>query len=52
MPIEIRELVIKVKIEEAAHSALNAFDMLEMKKNLLKECKKEIRIQLKKEKER
>lgn len=52
MPIEIRELIIKVKIEESNHSALNAFDLSEMKKNLLKECKKEIRIQLKKEKER
>lgn len=52
MAIEIRELVIKVKIEEGNSSSNNQVDMLHIKQSVLKECKKEIRKQLRKYKER
>lgn len=54
MPIEIRELIIKVKVEESgsASSSLNTYAIQEIKNSLLKECKKEIRNQLKKNNER
>ena len=52
MPIEIRELIIKVKVEETSTSPLNANSIREMKNSILKECKKEIRNQIKKNNER
>ena len=52
MPIEIRELIVKVRIEEEGRSALNEYSVAEIKKALFRECKKEIRSQLRKNKER
>ena len=52
MAIEIRELRIKVKIEEAHTSSRDDYDLDQMRQFLLKECKKEINKQLNKYKER
>ncbi len=52
MPIEIRELVIKVKIEESQNKSTSDLDVSKIKESLLKECKKEITRQLKLRKER
>ena len=53
MAIEIRELVIKVKIEEPQkRSSIDQVDMEKMKYSILKECKKEIKRELKRTKER
>jgi hypothetical protein len=52
MPIEIRELRIKVKIEEPINARSLDMDMLQLKHSLLKECKKEIKKQLSNSKER
>mgnify|MGYP003625131568 CR=1 FL=1 len=52
MPIEIRELLIKVKIEEGMTSSTDSADLEQMKRDVLKECKKEITKQLSKHKER
>jgi hypothetical protein len=51
MAIEIRELVITVRIEESARQTGNP-DLAELRKLLLKECKKEIAAQIRKSKER
>jgi hypothetical protein len=52
MPIEIRELIIKVKVDESTKSNVNDIDISDLKNSLLKECKREIKLQLKKSKER
>ena len=52
MPIEIRELVIKVRIEEDLNKPSEQVDMSKMKQSILKECKKEIERQLRRSKER
>lgn len=52
MPIEIRELVIKVKVEEATKKASDNLDMNEIRKSITSICKKEIKKQLEKNKER
>ncbi len=53
MAIEIRELVIKVKIEESLNGAKNTdVDLEKIKQSVLKECKKEISRQLNRKKER
>lgn len=52
MAIEIRELVIKVKIEESVQKTPSEFDMNKLKESLLKECRKEIQRELKRKKER
>lgn len=52
MAIEIRELIIKVKIEESAPTLTGNFEFLQLKNTLLKECKKEIKKQFNKHKER
>ncbi|MEM7185345.1 MAG: DUF5908 family protein [Bacteroidota bacterium] len=52
MAIEIRELRIKVKIEEEASKGAPTQDLEHFKQMVLKECKKEIRKQLGKHKER
>ena len=51
MPVEIKELVIKVRIDESGNKS-SSTDLDQLKKTLLKECKKEITKQLKKNKER
>lgn len=49
MPIEIRELLIKMKVEESNNSSqLDPYELGKLKKALLKECKREIRDQMKK----
>jgi len=53
MPIEIRELVIKVKIEETLSKNNNSnIDVSQIKQSILKECKKEISKQINQKKER
>jgi len=52
MPIEIRELLIKVKIEEELSPSTESANLEEIKRVVLKECKKEIKKQLSKHKER
>ena len=51
MPVEIKELVIKVRIEEPSKQD-TVRDFEQLKNTLLKACKKEIARQLKKNKER
>ncbi len=52
MPIEIRELLIKVKIEEPLQGNSENLDIHQIRQSLLKECKKEIKKQLNNYKER
>lgn len=52
MPIEIRELLIKVKIEESLNTSSSNLDIYQMKQSILKECKKEIKKQINSAKER
>ncbi|MEE9361207.1 MAG: DUF5908 family protein [Cellulophaga sp.] len=52
MSIEIRELIIKVKIAEPERIMQNEIDIVAIKQLLLKECKREIKKQLSKIKER
>ena len=52
MTIEIRELLIKVRIEEEQHHARQGFEMEELRNMVIKQCKKEISKQLRKHKER
>lgn len=52
MSIEIRELVIKVKIEEASGKTSENFNVDKIKASILKECKKEIKRELTKKRER
>jgi len=52
MAIEIRELIIKVKIEESLRRTGENLDVERIKQAILKECKKEIKKELNKRKER
>ncbi|MBQ19989.1 MAG: hypothetical protein CMD31_04475 [Flavobacteriales bacterium] len=52
MAIEIRELVIKVKIEESVQGTSERLDIEKIKQLILKECKKEIKRELNRKKER
>jgi len=52
MAIEIRELRIKVKIEDEPSPRAQEQDLEYFRRMVLKECKKEIRKQLSKYKER
>lgn len=52
MAIEIRELRIKVKIDDGNTPSTAQYDVDQMRQFLLKECKKEINKQLNKYKER
>lgn len=52
MGIEIRELIIKVKIGEPAKYKQSEVDLVSIRQVLLKECRKEIKKQLEKTKER
>lgn len=52
MAIEIRELLIKVKIEESLNEKTQDADFEQLKQSILKDCKKEITRELKKIKER
>ncbi len=52
MAIEIRELVIKVKIEESVRGTNERLDIEKIKQSILKECKKEIKRELNRKKER
>lgn len=52
MPIEIRELVIKVKVEENNTQPTEAIDMNALKETVTNLCKKEVKRQLQKLKER
>lgn len=52
MAIEIRELLIKVRIDEGHGPSDSSIDMHALKQSMLKECKKEIKKQFRKRKER
>lgn len=52
MPIEIRELIIKVKVEESVTKRNSHVDMDILKKTIVENCKKEVKKQLEKMKER
>lgn len=52
MPIEIRELVIKVKVEEPMAATSQSIDMNMLKETVANLCKKEVKKQLQKLKER
>lgn len=52
MPIEIRELIIKVIVEERTHASQEGIDMNEVQKTIASLCKKEVKKQLEKNKER
>lgn len=52
MAIEIRELVIKVKIEEPLNKTSYSINTHQMKQEILKECKKEIKKQFSRFRER
>lgn len=49
MPIEIKELIIKVQVQEGNKKSQEN-DIEELKRVLLRECRKEIKLQLKKNK--
>lgn len=52
MAIEIRELLIKVKIEDPVNTLHNDLTINQIKQFISKECKKEINKQLNRKKER
>ena len=52
MPIEIRELLIKVKIEDSKRKEPDYEEMAQLRQSILKECRNEIKRQLNKTKER
>ena len=53
MPLEIRELIIKVTVEEAnAPAAANEKELYDMKRAIIKECIEEVLIKLEKNAER
>lgn len=52
MTIEIRELLIKVRIEEAERRQHESLEMEDIRNMVIKQCKKEISKQLRKRKER
>jgi len=52
MGIEIKELLIKVIIEEPVNETSEKEDMKQMKRAIIKECKNEIKKQFRKIKER
>ena len=52
MTIEIRELLIKVRIEENENRQSQLHEMEEIRNMVIKQCKKEISKQLRKSKER
>jgi len=52
MAIEIRELVIKVKVGEGGTTTQSDLQLEELKHYLMKECRKEVRKELNRSKER
>lgn len=52
MAIEIRELLIKVKIEDPINNSTPDLNMNQIKQFISKECKKEIKKQLNRKNER
>ena len=52
MAIEIRELLIKVKIEDPSGNKNPDIDINYLRQSILKDCQKEIQKQLSKSKER
>ncbi|MCB0401161.1 MAG: hypothetical protein KDD41_03700 [Flavobacteriales bacterium] len=52
MAIEIRELVIRVKIEEGTPNRSKDIDVEKIRQSILKECKREIKRELSKKNER
>ncbi|WP_394749660.1 DUF5908 family protein [Spongiimicrobium salis] len=52
MPVEIRELVIKVKVGEPTAEKTAPLNMEALKKTIAESCRKEVKRQLEKIKER
>lgn len=52
MSIEIRELLIKVKIEDPVNNSDSDLNVNQLKQFISRECKKEIKKQLNRKKER
>jgi len=52
MAIEIRELIIKVKVEENPSNNSDNENLMRIKESVLKACKKEIKRELNKKRER
>ncbi|AEV32320.1 MULTISPECIES: DUF5908 family protein [Flavobacteriales] len=46
MPIEIRELLIKVRVDDVTAPKVNALDIEKIKKEILRDCNREIKKQL------
>lgn len=47
MPIEIRELVVKITVEETkAKNGLSDFELAELKKRIVKECVDKVLIKI------
>lgn len=46
MPVEIKELVIKLRVEESTKKKTESIDKKALKADLLKEVRKEVRQQL------
>ena len=47
MPLEIRELIIKVSVEDNDKKFINDKSLQELKKSLIKECTEKILLKLK-----
>jgi hypothetical protein len=52
MPIEIKELIIKMKVEETPTGNTNSVDLAALKSELLEEVKREVKKQLSTREER
>jgi hypothetical protein len=52
MPIEIRELVIQVKVDEREDATAHAVDLEKLKRELLRECRREIKKEMEKRRQR
>ncbi|WP_340065870.1 DUF5908 family protein [Ascidiimonas aurantiaca] len=52
MPIEIRELLIKVKIEDSQRKESDQEEFDRLRQSILRECRNEIKRQLNRTKER
>jgi len=52
MPLEIRELIIKVTVGDTDKKSINDKNLQELKKNIVKECTEKILLKLKTETDR
>lgn len=52
MAIEIRELIVRIRVEDIAPTNQNLANTAKLKEDILKECKREIKRELNKKNER